>query len=168
MWTTPGQTPEPELVVPYVCSRSCSPSQCRGSSRSPARSGRTSGPRPPACRSTGPWWDHTCLCRSRRRYTGRYLRRAQTHQWLRPSSLTASIFCNTSPLYATQTLRKPVITPQQLNAAYYEGCGALRIYAGLKCRVSPAPQIKRRIERTWVSSQQVCTFSTHTAFSYCL
>lgn len=61
--------------VSYACIRSCFLSRFRGSSRSPAHSGRTSVPQRQAYRSIGRCWDHMCPCRSRRRYTDRCLRR---------------------------------------------------------------------------------------------
>lgn len=74
----PARSPQtPKDVIAYVCSRSCCPSRCRGSSRNPARSDRTSVPQRQVYRSTDRWPGRTSPCRSRRRYTDRYLRRSQ-------------------------------------------------------------------------------------------
>lgn len=140
-------------AIPYVCSRSCSPSRCRGSSRSPARSGRTSVPRLRACRSTARWLDHTCPCRSRRRCTDRCLRKDRaTRVSLLTSAASDEISAKTSMLFffhlcsSNSEKLLSLRSSQHLNTAYYGGYSVLKIYAKLKCWLSPIPQIKRWIK----------------------
>lgn len=128
-------------VIPYVCSHSCSLSQCHGSSRSPARNGHISVPQHLAYRSTGRWLDHMSPCRSRRHYTDRYLR-STCSTWMSLLTSAASdeikLLCNTSLIYAFLTLKDHIVNNlQQLNTAYYDGYCVLKIYVRLKMLGKP-------------------------------